>query len=200
MLNFLAKVTTALSERIFKIRYAHHLDLIGSCRFGTGVMIRAFTGYVHENGRQLQIVTHGGNSIGGGSIIQGSGRFSLGENSFLGEYCVVGCNQDIEVGDNVMIAQSVSIRDTDHVSDRIDIPMNQQGITTAAIKIGDDVWIGHGATILKGVTVGSGSVIAAGAVVTRDVAPYTIVGGVPARLLSTRTDARKSDAGMPSGV
>ncbi len=55
-----------------------------------------------------------------------------------------------------------------------------------AVTIGHDVWIGHGATILPGVTVGDGAVIGAGAVVSRDVAPYTIVGGVPARVIRER--------------
>jgi acetyltransferase-like isoleucine patch superfamily enzyme len=50
----------------------------------------------------------------------------------------------------------------------------------------DDVWIGHGATILKGVTIGMGSIVSAGAVVTKDVEPYSIVGGVPARVIKSR--------------
>lgn len=54
------------------------------------------------------------------------------------------------------------------------------------VTIGHDVWIGHGATVLPGVTVGNGAVIGAGAVVSKDVAPYTIVGGVPARLIRER--------------
>jgi phosphonate metabolism protein (transferase hexapeptide repeat family) len=54
------------------------------------------------------------------------------------------------------------------------------------VSIGHDVWIGHGATVLPGVTVGDGAVIGAGAVVSRDVAPYTIVGGVPAKLIRER--------------
>ncbi|MBD9373769.1 acetyltransferase [Rhizobium sp. ARZ01] len=54
------------------------------------------------------------------------------------------------------------------------------------VSIGHDVWIGHGATILPGVTVGNGAVIGSGAVVTKDVAPYTIVGGVPAKLIRDR--------------
>ncbi len=62
------------------------------------------------------------------------------------------------------------------------------------VTIGHDVWIGHGATIMAGVTVGTGGVIGAGAVVTRDVAPYTVVGGVPARFIKRRFSEDQSDA------
>lgn len=59
----------------------------------------------------------------------------------------------------------------------------------AAVTIGHDVWIGHGAVILAGKSVGTGAVIAAGAIVTKDVAPYMIVGGNPARVIRPRFDA-----------
>ncbi|MBM2294566.1 acyltransferase [Sulfitobacter pseudonitzschiae] len=128
------------------------------------------------------------NGILHGVIIQGTGDFSMGRNSYLGEYSVIGCNERIEIGRDVMIAQSVSIRDTDHVFSRTDKPMNQQGIITAPIIVEDNVWIGHGATVLKGVRIGTGSVIAAGAVVVRDVEPFSIVGGVPAKKISSRLE------------
>ena len=62
-----------------------------------------------------------------------------------------------------------------------------------SVTVGHDVWIGHGATVLPGVTVGNGAVIGAGAVVSRDVAPFTIVGGVPARLIRERFDSAVAD-------
>ena len=62
------------------------------------------------------------------------------------------------------------------------------------VTIGHDVWIGHGTTVTAGVTVGTGAVIGAGAVVTKDVAPYTVVGGVPAKLLKRRFSEAQSDA------
>lgn len=83
--------------------------------------------------------------------------------------------------------------DTDHAFARTDIPMNRQGITTAPIHIGDDVWIGHGVAILKGVTIGNGAIVAAGAVVNKDVAPFDIVGGVPARVLGNRKVGTSAD-------
>jgi phosphonate metabolism protein (transferase hexapeptide repeat family) len=61
------------------------------------------------------------------------------------------------------------------------------------VVVGNDVWFGHGATVLPGVTIGDGAVIAAGAVVTKDVAPFTIVGGVPARQIKRRFDQRSAD-------
>ena len=62
------------------------------------------------------------------------------------------------------------------------------------VGIGHDVWIGHGVTVTAGVTVGTGAVIGAGAVVTRDVAPYTVVGGVPARMIKRRFSEAQADA------
>ena len=84
------------------------------------------------------------------------------------------CFNNITIGNNVAISENVIIRDSDN--------HNIEGtVNSAPIVIGDNVWIGMGAMILKGVTVGEGSVIAAGAVVTKDVAPNTIVAGVPAK-------------------
>jgi len=64
--------------------------------------------------------------------------------------------------------------------------MYTQGRESRKVTIEDDVWVGHGAAILKGVTIGTGAVVGAGAVVTKDVPPYAVVGGVPARILRYR--------------
>lgn len=134
----------------------------------------------------LKIYFLGNNVMGEFTIIQGSGRIIFGRNSYCGAYCVFGVNKEILIGSHVMIAQAVSIRDTDHAFEDANLPMTQQSIITSSVVVEDDVWIGHGATILKGVHVGKGAIIAAGAVVTRDVAPYSIVGGVPAKLIRNR--------------
>jgi len=70
-----------------------------------------------------------------------------------------------------------------HVYDDPSRPMVDQGITAEGIKVEDDVWIGAGAIITDGVCIGRGAVVAAGAVVTADVPPHTVVGGIPARIL-----------------
>ena len=86
-----------------------------------------------------------------------------------------------------MIASYVTFRDTNHIFERTDLPMIDQGIESNPIIINDDVWVGHGVIILKGVTIGRGAIIAAGAVVNKDVPSYAIVGGIPARRIGSRS-------------
>lgn len=90
----------------------------------------------------------------------------------------ISCFASIEIGHDVAIADNVTIRD----SDDHDI-LSSPHVKTSPIKIGNHVWIGMNATILKGVTIGDGAIIAAGAVVTRDVAAGCLAGGVPARII-----------------
>ena len=90
------------------------------------------------------------------------------------------------IGDDCLIAPFVYIVDSDHGIGRAK-KINEQPNETAPVRIGNDVWIGAGAKILKGVTLGEGAVIAAGALVKEDVAPYRIAGGIPARILGERT-------------
>lgn len=141
---------------------------------------------------RLKIRLASGSRLMGSIVVQGAGELTIGSNSYLGSFSVIVCNERIEIGEDVMMAQAVTIRDTDHASERTDLPMIRQGIVTAAVVIGDDVWVGHGVTILKGVTIGSGSVITAGAVVNEDVPAGAVVGGVPARVLKFRGDDDES--------
>lgn len=136
---------------------------------------------------RLRVILKGSNNLERGIVIKGTATVEIGARSYVGEYSVIGCNAGVRIGEDVMIAAAVTIRDTDHNFARLDIPMNRQGVTSEAISIGNDVWIGHGAAILKGVTIGDGAIIAAGAVVTSDVSSYDIVGGVPTRVIGKRT-------------
>lgn len=102
---------------------------------------------------------------------------SLGTQVDIGEYCVIRASGDVRIGNRVLIAAGAIITSRQHP-----VTSPRWGITDdAPIVVEDDVWIGAGAIVLPGVTVGRGSVVAAGAVVTASVAPFTIVGGVPAR-------------------
>jgi chloramphenicol O-acetyltransferase type B len=110
-----------------------------------------------------------------------------------GDYVFIGVKAhfyaNVEIGHFVMIACDVAIVGGDHRYDMVGIPMRftgRDGLEELVTVIGDDVWIGHGSIILAGVKIGRGAVIAAGSVVTKDVLPYAIVGGVPAKLIRYR--------------
>jgi acetyltransferase-like isoleucine patch superfamily enzyme len=105
----------------------------------------------------------------------------IGENCLVGEYSVIRGQGGVEIGDRVYTSPFTQIIAVNHVFDDPDRPFIDQGITAEGIVIEDDVWIGSGAIITDGVRVGKGAVVAAGAVVTKDVPPHTVVGGVPAR-------------------
>jgi acetyltransferase-like isoleucine patch superfamily enzyme len=183
MIKYFFKVKAKLLSVLYLYTYRANISKSNRLRLGEGFRINEFA----YSGKSLDINFLGANSIGRFSTIQGSGYISFGENSFCGDFCVFGVNEKIIIGHNVMIAQAVSIRDTDHKYADIDTPMLKQGIITAPIIVGDDVWIGYGVSILKGVTIGSGAIIAAGSIVTKNVPPYSIVGGVPAKIIKMRS-------------
>ncbi|WP_200974985.1 DapH/DapD/GlmU-related protein [Echinicola sp. 20G] len=110
----------------------------------------------------------------------------VGNNSSIGHYAYIGCSGYIEIGDNVMMSPRVSIYSENHNFDDTESPMMEQGVTRSFAKIEDDCWIASNSIILAGVTVGKGSVVAAGSVVTKDIPPYSIVGGNPAKVIKSR--------------
>jgi acetyltransferase-like isoleucine patch superfamily enzyme len=113
-------------------------------------------------------------------------RLRIGSNVGINHYCYIGVRGTIEIGDNVIFGPRVSVLSENHNFDRTDIPIKHQGVTKGTTRIGNDVWIGAGASILSGVTIGDGCVIGAGAVVTGDVEPWSVVVGVPAKVVKKR--------------
>ncbi len=114
------------------------------------------------------------------------------ENLSIGEKVAINNNfwanalGGIKIGNNVLIGPSVIIHSANHNFKKIDIPIRDQGHELREVIIEDDVWVAARVTILPGVRVGKGSIITAGSVVTKDVAPYSIVTGVPAKLIKKR--------------
>lgn len=113
----------------------------------------------------------------------------IGRNSLVGEYSIIRGQGGVTIGDRVYTSPFTQIIAVNHVFDDPKRPFVDQGITAEGIVIEDDVWLGAGAVITDGVRVGKGAVVAAGAVVTKDVPPYTVVGGVPARVIKSITES-----------
>jgi acetyltransferase-like isoleucine patch superfamily enzyme len=107
----------------------------------------------------------------------------IGRDSLIGEYTVIRGQGGVTIGDRVYTSPFSQIIAVNHIFDDPQRPFVDQGITAEGIIIEDDVWIGASAVITDGVRVGKGAVVAAGAVVTKDVPPHTVVGGVPARVI-----------------
>ncbi|MBV9989026.1 MAG: acyltransferase [Chitinophagaceae bacterium] len=92
----------------------------------------------------------------------------------------------ITIGDNCLIGPNVVMHSANHRFTEKERPIRDQGHEVADITLGDNVWIGANVTILAGVSIGAGAVVAAGAVVNDDVQPFTVVGGVPAKIIKER--------------
>lgn len=118
---------------------------------------------------------------------------SVGSGSMVGENCFLDGFGGLRIGRNVLIAHNSSLIAEDHGYATRRIPIRRQPKTPGPIVVEDDVWIGCGVRVLKGVTIGQGAIIAAGAVVTKDVPPFAIVGGIPGRVLAMRPDDSEAE-------
>lgn len=173
----------AAIENGVRLRFADHIKL------GHGVYLDQGT-YLHA--------TPGGIEIGAGTIVMHGAilhvynfrnmpqsHIRIGRDSLVGEYSVIRGQGGVKIGDRVYTSPFTQIIAVNHIFDDPNRPFVEQGITAEGIVIEDDVWLGAGAIITDGVRVGKGAVVAAGAVVTKDVAPHTVVGGVPAKAIKT---------------
>jgi len=122
-----------------------------------------------------------------GVILMTYGGFiKIGKNCSINPYTVLYGHGGLTIGNNVLIAGQCLIIPANHNFNNPDIPINRQGETRKGVVIEDNVWLGAGVKILDGVTIGYGAIVAAGAVVSKDVEPNTIVGGVPAKKIKDR--------------
>jgi acetyltransferase-like isoleucine patch superfamily enzyme len=183
----------AVEPRV-RLRFASHIRLGEGAYLDEGVYIHACPQGVTIGPRTL--VMHG-------SILHvynfrdlPHAGITVGADSLIGEMNVIRGQGGVTIGDRVYTSPLVQIVAVNHVYDDPARPFVEQGITAEGIIIEDDVWIGSGAVITDGVRVGRGSVVAAGAVVTRDVPPHTVVGGVPARVLKEIV----ADPARPTGA
>jgi len=173
----------AAIENNVRIRFANFIKL------GQGVYIDQGT-YLHACPRGIDIgkdtiVMHGAVLHVYNFRNMPLSGIKIGCNSLIGEYSVIRGQGGVQIGDRVYTSPFTQIIAVNHVFEDPNRPFVEQGITAEGIIIEDDVWLGAGAIVTDGVRIGKGAVVAAGAVVTADVPPHTVVGGVPAKLIKT---------------
>jgi acetyltransferase-like isoleucine patch superfamily enzyme len=182
----------AIEPRV-RLRYASGVRLGRGVYLDEGVYLHALPNGI-EIGENTYVLHHAVLHVFNFRNLPHAG-IRIGRNCLISEFNVLRGQGGITIGDNVYTSPHVQIVAVDHVFDDPARPIIEQGITARGIVIEDDVWVGSGAVILDGVRVGRGAVIAAGAVVTRDVPPRAVVGGVPASVLADRMDRRAAAAG-----
>lgn len=166
--------------RLVRLRRSRNVLLEGLVFLGRDVELYARPGH----GR---IVLGRWVHIGDGTKLRAhDGTLRIGDKVVFGSDTRVNCQLDIEIGATTLVADWVYIADFDHRFEDLDRPIKDQGIAKAPVRIGPDVWLGTKCTVTRGVSIGRGSVVAAHAVVTRDISPYQVVAGVPARVLRDR--------------
>ena len=159
--------------------------------------VRVFVNpFVHRKGRhviirrrvRLDTLPFRKFSVGQDTVIEDFACINNGMGDiFIGSNCTIGLGNiliaPVTIGNNVILAQHVCLSGLNHGYTDIDMPIRDQPCTTALITVEDDCWIGANSVITSGITIGRHSIVAAGSVVTKDVPPFTVVGGNPARIL-----------------
>jgi acetyltransferase-like isoleucine patch superfamily enzyme len=151
----------------------------GPVFFGRGLAIQIAPGAQVRFGRFTW--------IGDGTKIRcHEGLVEIGTKTVIGQECTISAYRHVRIGEQCVIADRTMFIDFDHGMVEVERPIRVQGIYTREVVIGSNVWIGYGASFLRGVRVGDNSVVGTYAVVARDVPANAVVGGVPAKVLRMR--------------
>jgi serine acetyltransferase len=179
-----ARLCLRLLRKRFLTPYGRRLGLDGLCFIGPGVTLQI--------GRNARVELGRWSWLGHGTKIRcHEGVVSIGAKTVMGQECTISAYQHVSIGRECVIADRVMLIDFDHGVVEVERPIRLQGIYKRDTRVGNNVWIGYGACILRGVTVGDNAIIGTNAVVTKDVPANAVVGGVPARLIRMREAPRQ---------
>jgi acetyltransferase-like isoleucine patch superfamily enzyme len=118
------------------------------------------------------------------------GEVEIGEKTVIGQECTISAYRSVRIGEQCVIADRAMFIDFDHGVVEVERPIRKQGIYMREVEVGNNVWIGYGACILRGVRVGDNSIIGTNSVVTKDVPANAVVAGVPAKVIRMRESPR----------
>ena len=174
-----ARLVLRLARRRWLSPAGRRLGLDGLAFIGPRVTLQIARGARVELGRWSW--------VGHGTKIRAhEGLVSIGAKTVLGQECTISAFQRVSIGRECVIADRVMLIDFDHVVVDVERPIREQGIYKRDVRVGNNVWVGYGACILRGVTVGDNAIVGANAVVTRDVPTNAVVAGSPARIVRMR--------------
>lgn len=173
----------------------HHVRLLSPANLRLGKQVY-LDSQVYLNALPAGITIGDGTSLMHGTIFHvfnyrdlPQAGIAVGKNCFFGEYTCIRGQGGVRIGDGVYTGTQVQIAAVNHVYADPDRYIKDQGITAEGIIIEDDVWLGSNVVVVDGVTIGKGCVVGAGAVVTKNLPPYSVAVGVPARVVKDRRDA-----------
>lgn len=170
-----------LLRRRFLSTYGRRLKLDGLAFIGGRVKLQIARNARIELGRWSW--------LGDGTKIRcHEGKVSIGAKTVLGQECTISAYHHVSIGRECVVADRVMLIDFDHGVVEVERPIRLQGIYKRDVNVGNNVWIGYGACILRGVTVGDNAIIGTSAVVTKDVPANAVVAGIPARVIRMREE------------
>ena len=183
MFNFkYARLIARMLRR--KLWLGARLELDGLAFIGPGVILQVGKGARIELGRWSW--------VGHGTKIRcHEGLVSIGAKTVMGQECTISSFQHVKIGRECVIADRVMFIDFDHGVVEVERPIRLQGIYKRDVNVGNNVWIGYGACILRGVTVGDNAIIGTNSVVTKDVPANAVVAGLPARVIRMRPTPKR---------
>jgi acetyltransferase-like isoleucine patch superfamily enzyme len=154
-----------------------------TCLVGKNVTIKL--GFTNGNKGRIRILAK--SEVSHGVIIDcWGGSIHIAENVFIGPYVVIYGHGRVTIGRNTLISMHCRIVSSNHTIPDRHITIRSQPDILLPVNIGEDVWLGAGVTVLGGVSIGDGCIVGAGAVVTKDLPPYSIAIGVPAKVIRNR--------------
>jgi acetyltransferase-like isoleucine patch superfamily enzyme len=167
------------ARRRFLTPTGYRMQLDGMLFLGGGVQIQI--------GREARVRFGRWTWIGHGTKIRcHEGEVRIGAKTVLGQECTISAYQHVSIGEQCIVADRAMLIDFDHNVAEVERPIRAQGIYKRDVRVGNNVWIGYGAQILRGVTIGDNAIVGASAVVTKDVPANAVVAGVPARVIRMR--------------